>query len=208
MPEIGGDRGAAIAGAIGSLDFSGAEVIVLASPHGSRTGVYRLPRGNLDAFGPRGITAEAPPGPAEELARAWGTPVIDDGADHGMVVPLRLLAPDVPVVAVAFAEGTESDTGLAGAVGSLGASVAFVASANLSPGLDERSPLPALDGAAEADAAVLSALREAPEQVVAPSGSCAGPVLAAFGALFSGRRCEVLAYGHPFGVGYVVAATR
>lgn len=134
--------------------------------------------------------------------------MIDDKADHGVVVPLRLLALAVPVVAVAFAEGTETDEGLGEAVASLGPNVAFVASANLSPGLDERSPLPSLEGAAEADAAVLAALREAPERVVAPPGSCAASTLAAFGSLFAGRPCEVLAYEHPWGVGYAVAYTQ
>ncbi len=194
-----------MAAAVASLDFPGAEVIVLASPHGTRTGVYRVPSGDLDAFGPRGIAAEAEPGPAGELARAWGRPVIDDKADYGIVVPLRLLAPAAPVVAVAFAEGSEDDDGLANAVASLDPTVAFVASANLSPGLGPRSPLPSLEGAAEADAAVLTALREAPERAVVPPESCAAPTLAAFGALFAGRTCEVLAYEHPFGVGYAVA---
>lgn len=205
LPEVGGDRGAAVTAAVASLDFPGAEVVVLASPHGDRTGVYRLPSGDLDAFGPRGITADAEPGPAEELARAWGRPVVEDKVDHGIVVPLRLLAPSVPVIAVAFAEGGENDDGLAYAIASLGPVVAFVASANLSPGLDERSPLPSLKGPAEADAAVLAALREAPESVVAPPASCAAPTLAAFGSLFAGRPCEVLAYEHPWGVGYAVA---
>lgn len=210
MPEIGGDRGAAVAEAVRSLDLSGAEAIVLASPHGSQTGVYRSPEGDLDAFGPRclGVSRVGHEDLTAALAGAWGRPVLDDTADHGIVVPLRLLAPTVPVIAVAFEEGTDADDGLAGAVASLGRSVAFVASANLSPGLDARSPLPSLEGAPEADAAVLDALREAPERVVAPPGSCAAPVLAAFGALFGGRPCDLLAYEHPFGVGYAVAQTR
>lgn len=201
-----------MADAVRSLDLSEADVIVLASPHGTETGVYRSAAGDLDAFGPRGLDVAAARDGAlvEALAAAWGRPVLDAKADHGVVVPLRLLTPPAPVVAVAFEEGADPRAGsaLAAAVTSLGGSVAFVASANLSPGLDDRSPHPSLPGAAEADAAVLVALREAPERAAAPPESCAAPVLAAFGSLFAGRPCEVLAYDHPFGVGYAVAITR
>lgn len=212
LPELGGNRAASVAEAVASIDLSGAETIVIASPHGSATGVYRVPRGVLDAFGPRGLSVDAEPGPAEDLARAWAHPVLDAGADHGIVVPLRLLAPAAPVVAVAFREGAAGEAGLAGAVASLPGKVAFVASVNLSPGLDERSPLPSLEGAAEADAAVLGALRRDPAALadvdLDRAGSCAAPVLAAFGSLFAGRSCDVLAYEQPFGVGYAVAVTR
>lgn len=211
LPEVGGSRGAAVVEAVKGIDLSGADVIVIASPHGSATGVYRAPAGNLDAFGPRGLAAAARGDDArrDALAEAWGKPLLGEPADHGVVVPLRLLAPAAPVVAVAFAEGAGASEGaaLADAVRSIDGTVAFVASANLSPGLDERSPLPSLEGAREDDAAVLAALRESPERVLAPPGSCAAPVLAAFGALFTGRPCDVRAYEHPFGVGYVVAVT-
>lgn len=207
-----------MAAAVRSVDLSGASAIVLASPHGPVTGVYRTPAGDLDAFGPRGLTAAADP--AEDLAlslsEAWGRPLLHEGADHGVVVPLRLLSPSVPVVAVAFEEGSDADEGaaLAEAVSKLGETIAFVASANLSAGLTDRSPVPSLEGAAAADAAVVDALRGDPAGLVrlAPSltdaASCAAPVLAAFGSLFAGRPCDVLAYEHPFGVGYAVAITR
>ena len=203
-----------MAAAVSALDFNGFDAVVIASPHGSATGVYRAPRGDLDAFGPRGLAVAAEPGPAEDLARAWSQPVLDHDADHGIVVPLRLLVPAVPVVAVAFEEGAAGEAGLAGAVASLRGDIAFVASANLSAGLTERSPLPSLEGAADADEAVLAALRGDPAalagqtEAIVSAGSCAAPVLAAFGNLFSERPCEVLAYEHPFGVGYTVAVTR
>jgi hypothetical protein len=142
--------------------------------------------------------------------------VLDERADHGVVVPLRLLSPAAPVVAVAFEEGSDGDEGLAlaEAVSKLAGTIAFVASANLSAGLTDRSPVPSLEGATDADAAVVAALRADPGGLVqlAPSltgaRSCAAPTLAAFGSLFAGRRCDVLAYEHPFGVGYAVALTR
>ena len=202
-----------MAAAISALDFAGFHAVVIASPHGGATGVYRTPRGDLDAFGPRGLAVVAEPGPAEDLARSWSQPVLDHDADHGIVVPLRLLAPSVPVVAVAFEEGVTDDAGLADAISSLPGEVAFVASANLSAGLDDRSPLPSLEGAADGDEAVLAALRDDPAalagqtEAIVRAGSCAAPVLAAFGKLFTGRPCEVLAYEHPFGVGYAVAVT-
>ncbi|HYP22300.1 MAG TPA: hypothetical protein VEV43_01895 [Actinomycetota bacterium] len=215
MPEIGG-AGTAATKATAGLDLAGAETIVIASPHSTRTGVYKAARGDLDAFGPRGIdvSAETDAEAVEALAARWGRPVLDAPADHGIVVPLRLIEPSVPVVTVAFAEGADAaePEGLADAVSSLGGAVAFVASANLSAGLTERSPLPSLPGAAEADAAVLDALRQDPAALAhvdfESAGSCAAPVLATFGSLFAGHPCDVLAYEHPFGVGYAVARTR
>lgn len=221
LPELGGSKGAALAESVAALDLAGADVLVLASPHGVATGVYRSPSGDLDAFGPRGLSAAATQDNefAEALSRAWGRPLLEVGADHGVVVPLRLLAPSAPVVAVAFAEGMDPDdavaegAALADALSSVGGSFTFVASANLSAGLTDRSPLPSLEGAAEADASVVGALRENPAALMelapalAAAGSCAAPTLAAFGSLFAGRSCDVLAYDHPFGVGHVVART-
>lgn len=218
LPELGGSRGGPIVDAVGAIDLSGVDAVVVASPHGRATGVYRAPEGNLDAFGPRGLDASADPDDAfaEELAAAWARPVLEDPADHGVVVPLRLLATPAPVVAVAFEEGIAPDQGtaLARAITSAGRDVAFVASANLSAGLNDRSPLPSLPGAGETDAAVLESLQNDPAKLLDQvhslerAGSCAAPVLAAFGALFAGRPCEVLVYGAPFGVGYPVAVTR
>lgn len=221
LPEIGGDEGAPMAGAVAAVDLSGPEVLVIASPHGRATGVYAAPSGDLDAFGPRGLGVAAAPGElAETVAAAWARPVLVEPVDHGVVVPLRLLAPTVPVVAVAFEEGMTAGeavaegAALASALSSVPRSVVFVASANLSAGLDDRSPVPSLEGAAEADAHVLAALRDDPARLVdhatevERAGSCAAAPLAAFGALFAGRRCDVLAYAHPFGVGYAVARAR
>ena len=208
--------------AAAAIDLTRAGTVVIASPHGSETGVYARPGGNLDGFGPRGISAEATGNAdfAHALAERWGRPVLDGPADHGIVVPLRLLGTDgVAVVAVTFAEGLDAEGAaaeagrLASALGAVETGFSFVASANTSAGLDERAPLPSLPGAREAESAVLEALRDDPAALVpglpalARAGSCAAGPLAAFARLGAGRRCELVAYEHPFGVGYPVAVT-
>lgn len=199
-----------------------ARIVVLASPHGKTTGVYAQTSGDLDAFGPRGLDASAATDTAfsQALAGRWGRPLLEVPADHGVVVPLRLLGPlAAPVVAVSFDEGLDAGAALAEgralaeALGATGDEMAFVASANLSAGLGERAPLPSLAGAAAADEAVLEALRRDPADLarhladLAAAGSCASGPLAAFGAVCAGRPCDVLAYEHPVGVGYAVART-
>lgn len=228
LREVAGERNAAataaISAAVAALDPGAADVTVIASPHGRATGVYARAEGNLDAFGPRDVSASAAGDPAfaAALAEEWGVPLLEEPADHGIVVPLRLLRVGSPVVAVAFAEGvapgaarSEAES-LARALAAVAdrRSVSFVASANTSAGLGERAPLPSLDGASAAEEAVLRALRESPGDLgghldaLAAAGSCATAPLAAFALLFAGRTCEVLAYEHPFGVGYPVALTR
>ena len=216
LPEVAGPKnapaGALIRDAVASIDLMPAQVIVVASPHGTRSGVYAAAKGNLDAFGVRGIEVAAPSdeGIAAELAVAWGKPLLDEPADYGVVVPLRLLETPVPVVAVS----TDDGRGLADAVASLPLGVAFVASANLSPGLGGRAPLPSLPGAREVDESVLWALREDPATLAAlgdrlrAAASCAAAPLVAFGRLFPAGFFDVIAYAHPFGVGYAVAARR
>lgn len=224
LREVAGSKNAAatapVAGAVEALDLGAPDVLVIATPHGRATGVYARTEGDLDEFGPRDVSV-APPGDpafAAALTAEWGRPLLDERVDHGIVVPLRLLAMTSPVVAVAFAEGAGPEEGvsLARALAALAGEreVAFVASANTSAGLDERAPLPSLDGAAAADEAVLAALSRRAGDVaehldaLARAGSCAAAPLAAFGSLFEDRACEVLAYDHPFGVGYPVALTR
>ncbi len=216
------DGTAAVTEAMRSLDFGAADALVIASPHGPSTDIHARTSGSLDAFGPRGIDVETPidTALARALAGAWGRPLLDEALDHGAVVPLRLLhTGDVPVVAVAFQEGTppvEDAARLARAVAGAadGRLIAFVASANTSAALTERAPLPSLEGAGEAEQRVMQALRERPGELPARVGdlaraaSCGAGPLAAFGFLFADARCELLAYEHPFGVGYAVAVTR
>lgn len=197
--------GEAIRAAMRALDL-GDGVAVIASPHGRTTGVYARVTGDLGAFGRPDVAASASSndGFAHALADAWGRPLLDGPADYGVVVPLRLLGAR-EVVAVAFEEGSADPSGLAEALLALGRPFAFVASANLSPGVGGRGPLPLLDGS---DEEVLASLKDSPERVSVPEGSCAAAPLAVFGALFARRSCEVLAYDHPFGVGHAVAVTR
>ncbi|MDQ3953707.1 MAG: hypothetical protein M3279_12225, partial [Actinomycetota bacterium] len=191
LPEVAGDeQAAAVVAAVAAIDLGKPDVTVIASPHGPSTGVYERAAGDLDAFGPRGIDASAPTDAAfaAALAQLWGKPLLDTPADHGIVVPLRLLAVPSAVVAVAFAEGAGPEEGrsFARALSAVAGDrpVAFVASANTSAGLTDRAPLPSLDGAAAADEAVLRALRERPGDLVdnldalARAGSCAAAPLA------------------------------
>ena len=209
--------------AIRDIRLPGADVVVIVSPHGATTGVYRAAAGNLDAFGPRGMAVDAPPTVdlAAAVATAWDRPLLDGLADHGVVVPLRLVdTGDTPVVAVAFEEDLAPEAAvaegesLARALHANDATIAFVASAHTSAGLTEKAPLPSLPGASEADEAVLAALRSDPGELVAcldalaAAGSCSVAPLAAFALLCGARPSELLAYEHPFGVGYPVAVTR
>ncbi|MFN2588715.1 MAG: hypothetical protein ABR613_11440 [Actinomycetota bacterium] len=224
LEEVAGRAAApAVSAAARGLRFPQDARILLASPHGAGTGVYAAPRGDLDGFGPRGISvaATADRSFARDLAGAWERPLLDEPADHGIVVPLRLLdTGDAPVVAVAFEEGLdaaavvdEAKALVAGLDGVRGP-VAFVASANTSAGLGDAAPLPSLPAAAAADAAALDALRRDPRLLVpllpdlAAAGSCAVGPLAALALLLGDRPCDVRAYEHPAGVGYAVAATR
>lgn len=218
LPEVAGPANAsrteALAAAVASVDLSGVDVVVIASPHGTSAGVYADPAGDLDAFGPRGVRVDPSTDEAlvRALAAAWGLPVLDVPADHGVVVPLRLLSIEAPVVAISLDDAEEFAGALQRCAGDR--AVAFVASANLSAGLGPAAPLPSLDGAEEADAAVLEALRTDPGllarqgPVLERAGSCAAAPLAVFGSLFAGRPCEVLSYDAPFGVGHVVAVAR
>ncbi|HEX2296151.1 MAG TPA: hypothetical protein VHN37_12695 [Actinomycetota bacterium] len=216
LPEVAGPKNevatARVRDAVRGIDF-GERVVVVASPHGTRTGVYARAAGSLDAFGPRGVDVSWPEDPvARPLAAAWGAPVLDEPVDHGIVVPLRLLRAS-SVVAVAFEEGEGDGEGLARALASIEHSFAFVASANLSAGHGERAPLPSVEDAAAVDGRVLRSLQIDPGALVEQgtalrgAGSCGAAPLAAFGALFADRSCDVTAYEHPFGVGYAVALT-
>lgn len=220
LPEVAGrDVAPAVTSAARELRLGEADAVVLASPHGASTGVYAKPAGSLDAFGPRGIAAAAPTD--EELLRtladAWGPPVLDAPADHGIVVPLRLLGGvTAPVIAVTFAEATDGlveGAALAAALADLDATVAFVASAHTSAGLTEHAPLPSLPGAVAAERAALDALMTDPRLLpdrlpaLAAAGSCASGPLAALAFVLGERPCELRAYEHPFGVGYAVAVS-
>lgn len=210
--------------AAASIDLAAHDLVVVGSPHGRATGVYARVAGDLAAFGPRGTTVSAATDErfARELAAAWGRPLLDGGVDHGVVVPLRLLGRGgAPVVAVSFAEGlaeaeavAEAEALVAALRGTaFGGDAALVASVNTAAGLTDRAPLASLDGAAEADQALLRALLGRPRDLLdalpdlARAGSCSTAPLAAFALAFPSKPCDVRAYSHPFGVGYAVAVT-
>ena len=66
LPPVSGEENAspigAVRAAIAGLEFGEIEAIVLLSPHGSRTGVYRSTAGSLADFGLRGILRDPPDG--------------------------------------------------------------------------------------------------------------------------------------------------
>ena len=231
VPQISGpetsDATARIRAALSDVDPRDAEVLVILSPHGARTGVYSQTRGDLGPFGygDVGVDLEHDDDVASTLAQEWGRPLLEEEIDYGAIVPLILWEPkhvplrSVSVVAVTLAESSpvEEDalafadalTRLAGPKRSF-----FVASANGSAGLSPRAPLTEIEGATELEDALLHALRADVKQVAGAAralseraGSCAlGPLLA-FAQLFSGRGSRVLAHERPVGVGYTVAVT-
>jgi hypothetical protein len=91
-------------------------------------------------------------------------------------------------------------------------SVAFVASAHTSSALLPRAPLTERAEAKPVEAAVMDALGSDASRIETSlmdlwvqGGSCSVGSVAAYGEVFGGRGSEILAYGYPFGVGYVVA---
>ena len=210
--------------AIGSLDWGPAQVVVVVSPHGARTGVYERVAGSLDDFGVRDMGGEWPTATEElaGLARSWGSDVLEGPIDHGVFVPLALgCAHGLPVIAVALAEGPHSLSGgpfgyaekLAQAVSGLGASAVFIASAHTSAALSPRAPVTGLVLARATEQEALESLRgdagslcTTVGKLLTLGGTCSAGSLTAFGHRFGGRTTDVLAYGCPFGVGYLVAS--
>jgi len=219
------------AAAVPNVSPAEVDTIVLCSPHGASTGVYRRAWGSLDDFGVSGFDrgANANEDLAEKLAASWGRPLLDGPADHGVVVPLWWLSPGFSVVACTFAEVTGPDPagdflGVRRAADDLAhalretdprGAVAFVASAHLSAGLGRAAPLAELPGARDFDRAVVAALRDEPRRLLdLPVESWRGAGACGFGPLLVlARLCEVgrareVHYESPFGVGYVTAEIR
>lgn len=208
-----------------SLEVPSGSTIVVLSPHGVRTGVYRRLEGNLDAFGIRGsgVARSGDDELAGSLAEAWGAPLLEDAIDHGALVPLSLLPGEVPVVAAALREeqgrpptaATEDE--IARFVAALAQVAAtrrlfFVASVHTGAALAPAAPLTKIPAALDLERKVVAALsRDIGElvtlagAVATTGGSCSGGVLQSFGRIFAGEAGRVIAYGAPFGVGYIVA---
>jgi hypothetical protein len=205
------------------------DVLVLLSPHGEQDGIYAEGTGNLDDFGLEGITVAARSDPrlAESLADAWGRRVVESPADHGVVGALAVAPSELPVVACTLAEvtgpyaGATADDAIESAFLFADAlvqvarerSVGVIASAHTAASLTPKAPLALRPEGKELDDLILDCLatdcgslaRVDPE-LWREAGACGTGPLTAFGALFEGRRADVLAYDHPFGVGYLVAS--
>lgn len=219
--------GDAVRASVGALDLGRADLVILLSPHGARTGVYGALAGSLHDHGVGGVEASQATDAAalRALAEAWGVEVLDQPADHGVVVPLLLREWRLPVVAACFEDeaagggppaerATELGRALADAVEDLAESahVALVASANGAIGLTPRAPLTELPGALAAERDLLAAIEEdvglvedAARTLAAAGGSCAVGPLTALARLLSGRPGRVLVHECPVGVGYLVA---
>ena len=224
-----------IRAAVGSLDFSSADVVVLLSPHGRASGVYRSVGGSLRDFGVGHVTGRwrTDEDFVRELADRWQRPVLEHDIDHGVLVPLLLASvPGIPVVAATLVETTSASTGAAAsppvpvevaikegrdfatALSKAGdeRAVFFVASVNTSAGLTDRAPLTKIAAASDVEREVLTALGRDVGRLEALAahlgqrgGSCAAGPLVALSRLFAGRAATLLAYGCPVGVGYPVA---
>lgn len=218
--------GDAVRAAVGALDLGRADLVILLSPHGARTGVYGAVDGSLDDHGVGEVEASQVTDEAalRALAQGWGVEVLDDPADHGVVVPLLLREWRPPVVAACFQDdggggppaerAIELGRALADAVEDLAGSahVALVASANGAIGLTPRAPLTELPGALAAERDLLAAIEEdiglvedAARNLAAAGGSCAVGPLTALARILSERPGRVLVHECPVGVGYLVA---
>lgn len=206
LPELAGpevaDAAATIRTAVRSIDLAEADAIVLLTPHGDGTGVYREIAGDLTGFGVRGIDAEAETD--ESLVQEIARPRLDSRIDHGVLVPLLLAGWEVPVVAIAL------DRPASLQLHNARKRVAVVASINGSAGMSPRAPLTEIPGAAAAQDRFVGALEADLSEAarVDLPGSCAASVLATFADLWSGARARVLAHEAPVGVGYVVASVQ
>lgn len=206
-----------------------ADVVILISPHGTRSGVYARATGSLDPMGIPGHRAEAPLEPelVGELAFEWGEPRIDAPFDHGIVVPLLLdaLPPRTPVVACALEESTGPGKSFSGTRGRAAASlaatiagfaqrrkVAVIASAHTAAGLAPHGPLGLAPGAEALDRRVLDAIETdlgGLLQIDEPSWEhgdpCGHSALLVLAHLFQDHPGMVHAYDASQGVGYLVA---
>ena len=206
------------------------EAVILLSPHGDGDGVYRETRGNLDDFGVDGIEVDVQSDAvlSTDVAEAWGRPAIEDAADHGVVGALALVTPGTPVVACTIAEITgpfagstvenaiESGYLFADALQQVagGRRIGLMISAHSAASLTPKAPLALRPEGKELDDLILDclatdcgSLARVDPALWREAGACGAGPLTALGVLFEGSRADVFAYDHPFGVGYLVAAT-
>lgn len=233
LPEVVGEDVAAetrsVREAANALSFGDAQVVVLLSPHASASGVYASVAGSLDNFGIKGVELKRRTDPAliAALSERWDKPVLDGPLDHGAVVPLLLLdTGSTPVVVAGLREIGDDPRALEAALAdgfsfgeairrSFAEAIALIVSAHTSSALTPRAPLTERAEAKQVEATVVRSLRGDPSTLRSSladlwrlGGSCSPGPLAAYASVFAGQGSEVLAYGYPFGVGYVVARAR
>lgn len=182
--------------------------LIVLTPHADATGVYARNEGSLAGFGVPGVSATVPSEPIEHLS----LPTIDEPLDHGALVPLVLLGMKRPVTVVGLS-GSADISKVVEQVRTLATDrdVFLLVSAHTSARLTERAPLPYSFDAMRLDSRLVGeieedcvALQDAAQEMESVGGSCSRPTLQAFGELFAGAEGSVLAYGFPFGVGYLV----
>lgn len=211
-PEVT-DSARRIRSAVDRIEPHDIDALVVVSPHGERTGVYRSCTGSLAPFGVEGIEVDFGPLPVE----VTNLDVLEGPIDHGVLVPLRLLEAQVPAVALTFAERegvTDPNDVLAieNAIIEIPGRVAVAISANLAAGLSPRAPMTERAGADEAEQQLLEMvqtdlgwLSTGATSIADRGESCSLAPLQLMGKLFDGRKARVLAHEAPVGVGYLVA---
>ena len=213
----------AVVSAVRSISWAQAEAVAVVSPHGATPGVYARVEGSLRGFGPaidggRG----GGEGLAKELAAATGLPLLESPCDHGVLVPALLgCAQGLELVGVSLGEDSgpektgeaSATTLLARALESFDGRVGLAASAHSGAALSPSAPLTELEGAVEAEAAWVAAMRSdvgsselETSGLARVAGSCGAGPLSVLAALGRGRAAVFHAYERPFGVGYVVAS--
>ncbi|MFN2593876.1 MAG: hypothetical protein ABR579_03180 [Actinomycetota bacterium] len=204
--------------AAASIDLIDVDAVVVVSPHGGRTGVYRNVTGSLSEFGVPGEDRWwfSPPELTQEVAGAWTRPSLDGSIDHGVLVALSLIGDfKGAVVACCIAEdgSTNADVvDLVEALENLDARVCVIASAHLSASLSARAPLTYRRESEEIEDRAVAALDRDPadlmelaSELTSRGGSCSASTVHLYGRLFAGGRSHLLAYEKPVGVGYPVA---
>jgi AmmeMemoRadiSam system protein B len=245
IPEVGGAMAdevhasiEAMRDLVGRVNASGAETVILISPHApleARAFVaYEGPllRGNFANFRAPQATVNAPLD--EELLKAIRdaaeeehytvVKIKDHELDHGTAVPLYFLLRhgwNGRIVALGYSFLSDEDHLRFGrcvrrAVETVGRSVAFIASGDLSHRLKPGAPAGFHPDAHHFDEEVVEAIGAClPERIInidrnlrRLAGECGyRSMLVAFGMSPSDHElnCEVLHYEAPFGVGYLVA---
>ena len=101
--------------AVADLELPDVDAVVVISPHARKTGLYHSTTGSLAPMGRPDIevAVDTADDLIHEAGRVSGLPLLDDGLDHGIVVPLRLRDWGVPVAAVGIGENDVGSEALA-----------------------------------------------------------------------------------------------